>query len=208
MINDKPSSILMNKLSKNSVEQSVSRVSKDLVLLNYKGWKFYTYKNIIKDLSEKSFKLIDIKFFYVLNEDKKKWYKSNLIEELNINELEFRTFKNKKDKLKINNSSIINIESEEVKDKYGINLKIVLLLQWSDWKLYSITASKTNYRLLFKFFEENNNNYNIVFNLSSTIYTDNWNDFSVLGYNLNEKYNIEKKDLTNQMKEFIKIYNL
>lgn len=204
----KASALLANKLSKNSVEQSISRVSKDLVLLNHTGWKFLTYKKIKKDVSNIFFKLIDLKFFYILNKNKEKWYKSNLIEELNVSELEFRTFKNKKDKLKVDNSTLINIKSEEVKDNYDIDLKIIMLFQWSDWKLYSITSSKTNYKLLFKFFENNNNNYDIVFKLSSTIYTDNWNDFSVLDYSLNEKEKIEKKDLTKEIEEFIKIYNL
>ena len=68
----KASSILASKLSKNNFEQLSINHSNNLVLLNYVGWKTLTYKNIKKDISNIDFKLIDLKLFYVLNENKEK----------------------------------------------------------------------------------------------------------------------------------------
>jgi len=91
--------------------------------------------------------------------------------------------------------------------EYRKSYNIVLFLQWSDDKMYIITASKTNYILLYKFFEENNSDFDVEFSLWFKPYTDEWFDFIVMDYILKDWKNIVKKDFSKTIESFINKFN-
>jgi len=205
---NKPTSALdalSSKLSKKSIDNSFSINDKKLILLNFKSWNFETYKWIKKDLSNIFFKINDIKFFYTISSDSKS-YKSKLIDSLDEKQLEFRLFSSKATKLKINDSTLINLNNLD-QFEYRKSYNIVLFLQWSDDKMYIITASKTNYILLYKFFEENNSDFDVEFSLWFKPYTDEWFDFIVMDYILKDWKNIVKKDFSKTIESFINKFN-
>lgn len=205
---NKPTSALdalSSKLSKKSIDNSFTTTDKNLVLLNFKSWNFETYKWIKKDLSNIFFKINDLKFFYTISKDSKS-YKSKLIDSLDEKQLEFRLFSNKTTKLKINDNTLINLDNLD-QFEYRKSYNIVLFLQWSDDKMYIITASKTNYILLYKFFEENNSDFDVEFSLWFKPYTDEWFDFIVMDYILKDWKNIVKKDFSKTIESFINKFN-
>jgi len=201
---NKPTSALdalSSKLSKKSIDNSFSINDKNLILLNFKSWNFETYKWIKKDLSNIFFKINDLKFFYTISSDSKS-YKSKLIDSLDEKQLEFRLFSSKTTKLKINDSTLINLNNLD-QFEYRKSYNIVLFLQWSDDKMYIITASKTNYILLYKFFEENNSDFDVEFSLWFKPYTDEWFDFIVMDYILKDWKNIVKKDFSKTIESLV-----
>ncbi len=207
MLNKSTSALdaLSSKLSKKSIDNSFTTTDKNLVLLNFKSWNFETYKWIKKDLSNIFFKINDLKFFYTISKDSKS-YKSKLIDSLDEKQLEFRLFSNKTTKLKINDNTLINLDNLD-QFEYRKSYNIVLFLQWSDDKMYIITASKTNYILLYKFFEENNSDFDVEFSLWFKPYTDEWFDFIVMDYILKDWKNIIKKDFSKTIESFINKFN-
>lgn len=198
------SNILAKKLSNDNKNKFVNP-SKNLVVWTFKSWDVVSYKWEKINMKDKIYKLKDINFFYTIKNNDKS-YKSNLLEDLEWKEFEFRTFSNKNSKLKINSSTLIDISKLD-KKTYNLSYNIVLFLQWEDDKLYVITASKTNYSLLLEFFESNGMDYDIEFSLWYKPYTVEWFDFMVIDYILKDDKKIINKEFDSEIQLFHTIFN-